>query len=821
MALQVWLPLNGDYNNYGLSGQLNFTETGTVSTVDGKIGKCKQFSLSNVIAPYSYTLGTEFSICAWVNWTAFPSSSSNDWIVHIATTSGYANAVVGLSYYHGTLLCVMAGGKNDYTYTHNFSTNTWYHIVFTWRDTGNSYLYINGQLVKTYTNMTGGTVKSADKISLGSNVVNSSTKFKGKLNDVRFYDHCLSPKEVHEIAKGLVLHYKLDDISLAQDNIFTNTDFSVRYSETRWNTEKNGTLLATGWNGYNSGVTNASENYHAHLKYLNGEYVYEYIKTSAEQWLGIQQSNLQSKLVAGQQYTFSWDQYCAEGTIYSYGGLYYYKTEVNSPSFGIGYFYGNSGRKFGVWQRFTYTFTAPTDGNYSKTMTFYIYGTGGGGVGTMYVRRFKLELGSTATPWRLAPSDSHYIARNTQVYDCSGYRNNGTIINTLITSYSSSRYLASTKFSNNAAIKVIDNNWLSQGMEQLTINVWVKASSWPTNTRIFSCTEAGGFNTEAGNSGYYRFPVYVYTNSGKTTKAYKYDSQEIQISALPTNQWCMLTFVYTIEGTKTYINGQLHHTYTNQSYGIYFNTNARLFIGCEANTATPASPYFTGEMSDFRIYATALSDKDILELYNTSALIDNKGNTYSYQFIEQKENLFTLENWREGCKYNLDYTTRNNEPALGLNASHFYYGSGDSRNLQFRGKFLPNTQYKFDLWIDADDVYYEAQNKNVIGGLMVYYTDGTNSGSTGLTILGDINNPIGWVHKVYYSTVGKSISGISVYYYIQTPAYYRWDSVIIPVGTDTQINENGNIITGKLRENAEVAQIGEGDNFDGNQLIEM
>jgi hypothetical protein len=33
------------------------------------------------------------------------------------------------------------------------------------------------------------------------------------LNDFRVYDHCLSPLEVHEIAHGLVLHYKLDGFS--------------------------------------------------------------------------------------------------------------------------------------------------------------------------------------------------------------------------------------------------------------------------------------------------------------------------------------------------------------------------------------------------------------------------------------------------------------------------------------------------------------------------------------------------------------------------------------------------------------------------------
>lgn len=216
MSLKLWFPLNGDFHNQGLDGPLNFTTTGTITDQPGKIGQSKQFSSSNVIAPYSFTLGTEISACCWIYYTAFPGSSSNDWILDLASTSNYGSTSFGLSTYHSTKLVPIVGGKYDDTYTHNFSLNTWYHIAFTWNSTEGK-LYINGELKKTYTTLNGGTVKTGNKFSLGSNVANSSTKFKGRLNDVRIYDHCLSAKEVEEISKGLVLHYKLDNIF--NDNI--------------------------------------------------------------------------------------------------------------------------------------------------------------------------------------------------------------------------------------------------------------------------------------------------------------------------------------------------------------------------------------------------------------------------------------------------------------------------------------------------------------------------------------------------------------------------------------------------------------------------
>jgi len=92
-------------------------------------------------------------------------------------------------------------------------TATWIHVACVY-DRGKVYNYINGICTKsstTYYNSTSVLYDDLNEIRIARQQTTSSNSYyTGCINDFRIYDHALSTKEVEEISKGLVLHYKLD-----------------------------------------------------------------------------------------------------------------------------------------------------------------------------------------------------------------------------------------------------------------------------------------------------------------------------------------------------------------------------------------------------------------------------------------------------------------------------------------------------------------------------------------------------------------------------------------------------------------------------------
>ena len=86
-----------------------------------------------------------------------------------------------------------------------------------------------------------------------------------------------------------------------------------------------------------------------------------------------------------------------------------------------------------------------------------------------------------------------------------------------------------------------------------------------------------------------------------------------------------------------YIDGALKNS-ASCSGTITYN-NALNVIGAEPKQTVIAGNYFNGKISDFKIYATALSSSDIMLEYNRKASIDKNGNIYSGEFSQTANNI--------------------------------------------------------------------------------------------------------------------------------------------------------------------------------------
>ena len=622
MSLQVWLPLNGDLRNQGLTN-ITVTNNGATINVAGKIGSCYAFDGTDdyiTITNLNCANWAQISISCW----CYPTTDFN-YLFLIRGSGAHRVRISG----DGLMFRdTNNSSQRIVSFNQAIPQNTWSHITCIY-NRGEITMYING--IQTahstaYYHNNSTLMADLNEIRIARQQSSSGNNYyNGKLNDFRIYDHALSQKEVEEIAKGLVLHYKLDDPYIESTSILscsiTETAYNSVISKYGYNDDSNLSKTVGNFQGKDcvkigtrvAGETARPYAYFGNLftsdgtnapayKALSFDY---YTTVPTTTWLNIY------KLGSGEG-TALWKTTNSDGT---FSGIY-----TNSAN--------NIIVKPNEWNHIEVVFHGTTAAN--AEWGYCINGPNHTTSPDYYFLYANIQL----------EENDHVTGyggnfHNNIIYDSSGYNNNGTPSNlTLINEVS--RYSYGIKFSGSSSYAKCNNAIFAQNAPEMTLNFWVKNATRNNGAKgkFFSCTESGGFNVEAGNSGYLRFPIYVCTNSAQTTYAYKYDSNEIQIAALPANEWVMLTFVYNTEGTKTYINGQLHHTYTNTSYGIRFNTSARFYLGCEASGANPSSPYYDGQMSDFRWYYTVLSPEQILELYNTSATIDNNGNIHARELVE-------------------------------------------------------------------------------------------------------------------------------------------------------------------------------------------
>ena len=555
MSLVVWLPLTKDLRQQGLSN-VTATNNGATFNSAGKLGGCYSFDGSNDNLAYTPNVdGLEtFSIALWLCPNAstptgafFSLERDTYWQVTFnGANVGIRDNSIGWN-----------GTRKNYS-SGTYTANVWTHLVVTYNK-GILKIYRDGNLLNT--NTVGGT-----KLNTGINnarvgsAVQDGYYYAGKINDVRFYDHCLSQMEVKELAKGLILHYPLNRQGWGQENLLKNSNFLQ------------GTNGMQGYMATSATCTKQTD-------------CMKVVSTSASG--GFYTSNFNS-ITTGDMTTFSADVK-ANSNMTIYIG-----TDGSGNGSCQAYTVGTS------WQRISIS-KAKTTNNANLR----IYGNG-----TFYAKNLKYELGSIATPW--CPNSSDALAttmglNSTTEYDSSGFGNNGTRTGTFSWTSNTPKYVVSQVFNG------IDNAIQTPSLPTMISDKNYTVACWTYKTVIgtknYQTIYGGpsGFELEARSSSS-TSPLYRIHNWGGGTTAYNF------------GEWTHFCFVHTDSDSKLYVNGELKITGTSVNI-----PSGNYFVGAW-NTSTQQN--FEGSMSDFRIYATALSADDVKSLYQNSAYIDSSGNVY-------------------------------------------------------------------------------------------------------------------------------------------------------------------------------------------------
>ena len=574
MSLRVWLPLTKDLRNQGLDS-ITVTNNGATFNSAGKLGGCYSFDGTNDYLVGTYDATANITFAAWINMPTLPGGR------HIFDARTSAGVGYQPMYLNNTGIQVGCSSSGYSSFIYTWVTDTWYHICVT-HNTTEAKCYVNGVLIGTSTTGKGVSLGTCN-FTLGSRC-NQSNYSNVKLNDVRIYDHCLSPLEVKKLAQGLVLHYPLNRNGWGQENLLVDT-----YN---WSTLTNASTVSEGY-WYNNG----------------GTAVREYDNINNITYCKIWHSDSSSWTRYSRQYVTM-----QPNTYYTVSILCRINTDIahltirNDRNEAITFFAQNVELTNKNWEwKF---FTAKTHTNTSQEpFTIYAQVNSDGVLSSdtsIDIAMVKLEEGSIATPWCPNSSDTFAATmglNSTTEYDCSGFCNNGTKNGTYSYTSDTPKYAVSTNFSGTETIATA-----TTGADILTLSCWAKTSKSKSTSQMMVADSAsklccsfyqGNFiSFYGGNSGY--------DTGSKCSLGSEYKE----------NEWNHFVSVKTGEGTRDcYCNGVKLTPTTND----WWSTAAGFWIG---NRNTGGNLPFYGQICDVRAYATALSAADVLDLYNNTYTVN-------------------------------------------------------------------------------------------------------------------------------------------------------------------------------------------------------
>ena len=594
MGLQIWLPLNGDLRQQGLSSA---TVTGGILSSNGKLGSCYAANSANrLVVTHNLATTSNYTLSFWMKIPA-TMNSATAWeaaITYHAITSSagtIGSTAINWASYHN--LKIYDDSNHQWLWAapgNQFQYDQWHlwTLTHTAYETGvECKIYIDGNLINTYRNATQPLKLAPTTMYFGYGITTDRLYF----NDIRIYDHTLAPREVKELARGLRVHYKLNDgyIESTSNGLSYQADFAS-WSSYGFGSTGTKTVL-TGWtpNGTNHfcrvGSTRTSTGSTEMARWASG-----------------------TALSTNGKATFSVYVRGATNMVGRSGFIHVYNSNGTDTQ-------SNTIKNFTFtadWQRvegqFTWTKTAASSTSYSV----YIVGSMIAGDEFDFCEA-QFEMKDHATPYVNGTSSG-----STMVYDVSGLNNNGTVLNNISIVSAPTRYAVATLFNGtNAKIRlpVLDFS----GMTNTYTFSW-----WQYN--ISTGNMPWGFSNGNRLNVYHCNPLCWNTGDGANNQ-FKDGSTTIAPSTL-TNAWHHMAVTGDGTSTKLYIDGVYRGTATTYKP----LTGTQIYI---SGWDTGTSYTFNGsKISDFRIYSTTLSQEDIRELYATSAEIDRRGAFYTRELVE-------------------------------------------------------------------------------------------------------------------------------------------------------------------------------------------
>ena len=730
MSLIAWYPLNGDYKNYGLYGDsAPLTKIINPTFVDGKIGK----GLANGTFRWSPEVTekvlkhNQLTICLW--WKNLSSGTGKENI--FGTDNLKAGGGRRFSLFRYTT-------KNDLHWSWQTDTdynkyvqeekNTvttsgiiknalpddkWVHICIVY-NSPNADLYLNGEFVQRLTD-----AYDMNDITLNYETTviwNSNSRV---MNDLRFYDHSLSPKEIKEISKGLVVHYDFDNVFCTPEQ-YINIETIANGSSITLGSDDVGTyFIKPAGAGWTQGLTFDSKTIEAGETYT---WSLEVMPTTE-----ITGTLVDANTSGG---GYSGNDAARESTIYGINGV---ETTVD----GKGTLKANEWNKIYIVSKLQDDVTAPYE--YHR----FCPPAPSEGEIKVYYRNITYGRGNKKT-----------------IYDSSGYGFNADVSmgNFPIDVEDSAVGTSCLKFDGTQRILATNTQDIIDGVlnsNEFSISFWMKTTELNSSTLkyILCC----------GTTGARKLLHIGIRANNKFCFAFYGNDLDLEFSDKYINKWAYVVCVYQDKKQYVYVNGELIGTGVT-SDGLSIEQVDNICIG-HRDTASDSYNY-KDYLDDLRIYSTALSIEDIETMYKVKTSITKDGMMMCNKFVEKKNeygemfkgNLgksFSITNYKATTSYSAQNYIKNNEFDIKFTSD---VNSGSA------GFYIGMTTGNFEYTLSANDGYY------------YYYSFDIKANKTfQIASLG--NEKLGRITDGVINTEWQH------YVWIATPNNYQWQACVFYLNT--------------------------------------